>query len=85
MISFFRRGESDDECVVVLYNFTPVTRHDYRVGVPFKSSYEEIFNRNHHEFGGSNALNRSDIYSDDWEFHGRPFSISVSLPPLGVT
>lgn len=85
VISFFRKGESDDECIVVLCNFTPVVRHDYRVGVPFKGRYEEIFNSDHHEFGGSGVLNRSDIYSDDWEVHGRPFSISVSLPPLGVT
>ncbi len=85
VISFLRKGESDNECIVVLCNFTPVVRNDYRVGVPFKGRYEEIFNSDHHDFGGSSVLNHGDIYSDDWEVHGRPFSILVSLPPLGVT
>ena len=85
VISFFRKGESDDECIVILCNFTPMVRNDYRVGVPFQGRYEEIFNSDHIEFGGSGVYNRPDIYSDDWEVHGRPFSISVTIPPLGVT
>lgn len=69
---------------VILCNFTPVVRHDYRIGVPQGGTYVEVFNSDAERFGGSNVLNEGDLNSDPIPMHGRDQSLSLTLPPLAT-
>ncbi len=78
----FRRMARDGSYVIVLLNFTPVPRVAYRVGVPHKGGYREIFNSDSHYYGGSNMGNGFGLYSSDVAWNGEHQSIEVTLPPL---
>ncbi|WP_371822624.1 1,4-alpha-glucan branching protein GlgB [Methylococcus sp. EFPC2] len=80
VLSYIRR--SGDEFVVAAFNFTPVPRPNYRIGVPEEGLYEEIFNSDSEYYGGSNMGN-VELQSDPKEWMGRPHSIVMTLPPLG--
>jgi 1,4-alpha-glucan branching enzyme len=82
VLSFLRRDGED--FLVVILNFTPVPRHDYRIGVPFSGSYNEIMNSDSEYYGGSNLGNGSGITTEDQAWMGRPYSIRLTLPPLGA-
>jgi 1,4-alpha-glucan branching enzyme len=83
-ISFVRFAKNRADFVVFACNFTPVPRHGYRVGVPSAGVYQEIFNSDAAMFGGSNLGNGGSVVADPVTQHGRPASISIVLPPLGV-
>jgi 1,4-alpha-glucan branching enzyme len=83
-ISFLRRGLNTNEFVVVACNFTPVPRENYAIGVPEPGYYREILNSDAAMFGGSNLGNAGGAMSVDTPRHGRPHTISVTLPPLAV-
>jgi 1,4-alpha-glucan branching enzyme len=84
VVAFIRRDKDSDDFVVVVCNFTPQPHSHYRVGVPEKGYYNELFNSDARDFGGSNMGNLGGKWSDDWAFHNRPFSLDLTLPPLGV-
>ena len=83
IFSFCRKSRGGQTIVVVL-NFTPVVRHDYRIGVPSPGSYHELLNSDAEIYGGSNVGNLGQITAEDQPCHGRPHSLSISLPPLGM-
>ena len=76
----YRRKNHDQELIIVL-NFTPVVRHNYRLGVPVAGAYQEIFNSDASSYDGSNVSNSS-IGSDPIPWMNLPQSISLTLPPL---
>jgi len=78
-LSYLRR--SSDEFAVMVFNFTPVPRQNYRIGVPEPGVYREIFNSDSRHYGGSNIGN-SAVTTEAKEWMGRPYSISLTLPPL---
>ncbi|MFM7323389.1 MAG: alpha amylase C-terminal domain-containing protein, partial [Nodosilinea sp.] len=84
VVSFIRRAKDSDEFLGVVCNFTPQPHSQYRIGVPEKGYYKEVFNSDAREFSGSNMGNLGGKWSDDWAFHNRPFSLDLTLPPLGV-
>ncbi len=84
VLSFLRKGKSGREIMVVVCNFTPVVRHNYRVGVPFDGVYREILNSDAAEFGGSGQGNLGGVEAAPVGFHGRFHSLNLTLPPLGV-
>ena len=84
VVAFLRRDQGSDDFLVVVCNFTPQPHSHYRVGVPEKGYYKELFNSDSRDFGGSNMGNLGGKWSDDWAFHNRPFSLDLTLPPLGV-
>jgi len=84
VISFIRRAEDPGDFLVFVCNFTPVPRHTYRVGVPEEGFYEEIFNTDASMFGGSNLGNGGMVSSEGVPDHGRPYSVSLTLPPSAV-
>jgi len=83
-ISYLRRAKDPDDYLVVCLNFTPVPRHDYRLGVPEMGVYDEIFNSDSTYYDGSNVGNVPGIESEEIPYHGRPASITMSLPPLAA-
>jgi 1,4-alpha-glucan branching enzyme len=84
VISLLRKGRSPAEEVVIVCNFTPVPRLGYRVGVPSGGYWREILNSDAQEYGGSGMGNLGGVHSEDRAVHGRPHSISLTLPPLSV-
>lgn len=81
IISFIRRKEQD--FVVVVINFTPVVRHDYRLGVPQAGEYEEILNSDSAHYAGSNVgSGHKNLYTDDIAWMSQAHSVSLTLPPL---
>ncbi|TVQ05628.1 MAG: 1,4-alpha-glucan branching enzyme [Leptolyngbya sp. DLM2.Bin27] len=84
VVAFIRRDKGSDEFVVVVCNFTPQPHSHYRVGVPEKGYYKELFNSDARDYGGSNMGNLGGKWSEDWAFHNRPYSLDLTLPPLGV-
>ena len=81
-IAFLRRGK-DNEYLVVLINFSPVRRVDYRIGVPEKGLYEEVFNSDGERYGGWGHSN-PEVSTDDISIHGFEQSISLTAPPLAA-
>ncbi|HLE80246.1 MAG TPA: 1,4-alpha-glucan branching protein GlgB, partial [Dehalococcoidia bacterium] len=84
IICFLRKGHSSHDTVLVVCNFTPVPRHNYRVGVPRGGSWSELMNSDAHEYGGSGQGNFGGVQAAPVRFHGRPYSLTITLPPLGV-
>jgi 1,4-alpha-glucan branching enzyme len=84
VISFLRYSRNRAEFLVICCNFTPVPRLKYRIGVPQRGLYSEIFNTDSEIFGGSNMGNGGAVLADETSSHGRPASLSVTLPPLAV-
>jgi len=70
--------------VVVVGNFTPVPRYDYRIGVPLAGRYVEVVNSDATAFGGSGVLNSGERFTDAMPMHGREASLSLTLPPLAT-
>ncbi len=83
-ISFLRRANDPSDCIIFACNFTPVPRLNYSLGVPVAGFYREILNSDSESFGGSNMGNAGGVMAFDTVSHGRPHTISITLPPLGV-
>jgi 1,4-alpha-glucan branching enzyme len=73
---------ADDQIAVVALNFTPVPRHDYRLGVPRPGAYREAINSDSDFYAGSNLGNAGLVEAEAISWMGRPYSISITLPPL---
>ncbi|ASC70722.1 1,4-alpha-glucan branching enzyme [Halomicronema hongdechloris C2206] len=84
VVSFMRRAKDSQEFIVVVCNFTPQPHSHYRIGVPEQGYYREIFNSDARDFNGSNMGNLGGKWSEDWSYHGRSFSLDLTLPPLAV-
>jgi 1,4-alpha-glucan branching enzyme len=84
VISFERKGRDARERIVVVCNFTPVPRYGYRVGVSAAGSYRELINTDSSFYGGSNLGNTGETQAEEVPFHHRPFSLTLTLPPLAV-
>lgn len=84
VISFIRKGRSNGDIMLVVCNFTPVPRINYRVGVPADGFWQEKLNSDAREYGGSGLGNFGGFAADSVPAHGRPFSLNLTLPPLGV-
>jgi 1,4-alpha-glucan branching enzyme len=84
ILSFIRRAKNPDDFVVVVCNFTPVVRGDYRVGVPTAGYYREILNSDSAYYEGSDAGNSGGVRAEPIPWHGRPWSIKMKVPPLAA-
>ncbi len=80
----FRRIDKKGNEIIVVCNFQPVLRENYRIGVPIDGTYSEVFNTEWSEFGGCGISNGTAIVSEEVPMHGLPQSISLTLPPLSV-
>lgn len=84
VFAFLRKGGERDPEVVVVMNATPVAREGYRVGVPKGGFWREILNSDSTLYGGSGHGNFGGRHAEDVVAHGRPHSLPLSLPPLGI-
>ena len=83
-ISFMRKSDDIDETLYVLCNLADETRTGYEVGVPFEGEYEEIFNSQSAYYEGWNIGNSALLQTQKEQRHGRAYSLTLTLPPLGV-
>jgi 1,4-alpha-glucan branching enzyme len=84
VISLLRKGEGDENPVLVACNFTPVPRLGYMVGVPTGGYWKELLNSDAREYGGSGSGNMGGAEALPMSTHGRPYSLRLTLPPLGA-
>ena len=84
VITYLRRGRDPDQSLLVVCNFTPVVRTNYRIGVDEGGYWEEIFNSDAEAYGGSGVGNLGGTHSTPMPCHGRLRSVTLTLPPLGV-
>ncbi len=83
-ISFMRKSDNPEDTIYVLCNFADETRESYRVGVPYAGDYVEIFNSQSAYYEGWNIGNTGALTAKKEPMHGREYSITLTLPPLGV-
>ena len=74
----------EGQSLVCLFNFTPVPREDYRLGLPVEGAYREVLNTDADAYGGSNVGNAGRIMAVAEPWQDRPASAVVRLPPLGA-
>jgi len=79
-----RKGREEDNPVLVVCNFTPVPRLGYMVGVPTGGYWKELLNSDAREYGGSGSGNMGGTEALAEKTHGRPYSLRLTLPPLGA-
>ena len=85
VISFLRKGTAGQEGeVLVCCNFTPVPRYNYLVGAPSGGFWKEVLNSDASDYGGSGAGNFGGVEAKDIGCQLRPYSLSLTLPPLGI-
>src|SRR5579859_1209361 len=84
VIAFMRFGKERRDPLVIVCNFTPVPRYEYRVGVPSLSRYEEILNSDAGVYGGGNLGNLGGVDASPVPMHGHEQSIALTLPPLST-
>jgi 1,4-alpha-glucan branching enzyme len=82
-VASFMRSEGRRH-VLAVFNFTPVPREGYRLGVPFSGRWVEVLNSDAEVYGGSGWGNMGGVEAISEPWHGRPYSVSVALPPLGA-
>lgn len=84
VVSFLRYSKEHKECLMIVCNFTPVVRHDYRVGVPVGGYWKEILNSDSTSYGGSGVGNLGGVEAWHTNEHGKDYTLSVTLPPLAM-
>ena len=85
VLTYIRRGHREQDTLVVVCNFTPVVRYNYRVGVPHPGYWREIVNSDATDYSGSGVGNLGGAEAAPDSFYGRyDHSLSLTLPPLGI-
>ena len=82
VLSFIRCAHGTT--LLAIFNFTPVPRKDYRIGVPKEGIYQEIMNSDSTYYGGTNTGNPPILQSSDSAWMGFGHSLTLTLPPLGA-
>ena len=84
VVSFLRKAKNSANITLFVCNFTPVPRQNYRVGVPSGCHWREMLNSDAPLYGGSGQGNAGGLDAAPLPIHGRPYSLNLTLPPLGV-
>jgi 1,4-alpha-glucan branching enzyme len=82
--AFLRRARSTGDLILIVLNATPMVRENYRIGVPRGGWWQEIFNSDSEHYWGSGVGNAGGVNADDVFMHDQPFSVDLTLPPLGA-
>ena len=82
IVVFMRKAKNPEDFLLIVCNFTPVPRSGYRVGAPLPCWYREVLNSDAEFFGGTNLGNGGGLQAEPVPCHGRPCSLTLSLPPL---
>jgi 1,4-alpha-glucan branching enzyme len=85
VVAYQRQGDTKNDLLIVVCNFTPEVRYHYRIGVPYRGQWKEVFNSDESKYGGSGVLNQGMLATSPVKYHSRDYSISLTLPPLAIT
>ncbi|MFT6564855.1 MAG: 1,4-alpha-glucan branching enzyme [Actinomycetes bacterium] len=78
------RWDAEGGVLASIVNFSAIPHHNYRLGLPFAGQWDEVLNTDADVYGGSGVGNFGSVQAEDHEWHGRPASAEISLPPLGA-
>jgi 1,4-alpha-glucan branching enzyme len=84
VLSFLRKGKMANQRIAAVFNFSPIPHDSYRFGVPEKGHWTEIFNSDAKIYGGTGRGNFGGLDAIPIPLHGRDYSITVNIPPLGA-
>jgi 1,4-alpha-glucan branching enzyme len=84
ILIYNRKGHDAVNDLLVILNMTPIPHYNYRVGVPSRGKWEEIFNSDAKNFWGSGVENADPVNTEVVNWHGRENSINITIPPLGA-
>ena len=84
VLSYLRQAPSTEDLLLIVCNFTPVVRQNYRVGTPRSGYWREIHNSDAHDYGGSGHGNLGCVEAAPIPYHGRSHSLTLTLPPLAI-
>jgi len=82
ILLFMRKGKKREDDLLVLCNFTPQYYEGFRIGAPAGGIYEEIFNSDLEDYGGSGQRNADLLETEKVPWHNRPYSLEIKVPPL---
>lgn len=86
IVVLMRKGKKVEDFIIAVINFTPIVYYDYKVGVPYEGTYEEIFNSDDTIYGGSGqTMKDSELFSINSKWHNKEHHIKIKVPPLGAT
>lgn len=85
ILVYLRKSEKKEDTLLVVCNFTPLVYENHKIGVPFRGKYKEIFNSNNKAYGGDGEVNPRLKQSKRDECDGRPDSIMIKVPSMGVS
>jgi len=83
-LAFLRCTHRPHDTLLVVYNFTPMPRHAYRLGVPMAGPWREVLNSDAQLYGGSGQGNLGSVIAEPVPHQGQPASLTALLPPLGA-
>ena len=78
----FLRKDSKGDFILAVCNFSPVHRPGYRLGVPYRGTYQCVFNSDDERFGGSGLGDKEPLSSEDIPMHGQDQSLVIDIPPM---
>ena len=84
VISYIRKGNKEEELVIVVCNMTPIPRTNYRIGIPKSGRLTQIFNSDYKKYGGSGTSNKKHITIENKGWNHRDYSCEITLPPLSA-
>ena len=84
VIVYMRKAKAKNDFIIVICNFSPVTRQGYRIGVPSRGSYMELLNSDDVSFGGTGIVTNGFHKAEKAGWHDQPYSLELTLPPLSV-
>jgi len=85
VLTYIRKGNQSNDDLVVICNFTPMVRTNYRIGLPRNGNVTSVFNSDALSYGGSGVETLGELTIESTPYDGREYSIELILPPLSVT
>ena len=80
----FRRIDRKGNEIIAVCNFVPVGRDNYRIGVPYEGTYEQILSTDDEKYGGTGVVQNGKVKAEDYSMHGYEQSIVIDIPPMSV-
>jgi 1,4-alpha-glucan branching enzyme len=83
-LSWLRQGARPEDTLLIVCNFTPVLRTNFRVGAPQRGFWKEVFNSDSRDYGGSGQGNLGGVEASPLSWHAQPSLLTITLPPLSA-
>lgn len=84
ILVFMRKSSQENDVLIVICNFKPQEYSNYDIGVPYLGEYEEVFNTDSEEFGGTGKINNNVLYSKNKPYHNQKFCLTIKIPAMGA-